>query len=259
MPQEEGLTHYLSLVKCLVLQTGLTASAGVATNKFLAKLASEMEKPNGLCVIRPAAAVSILAGLPIERFHGVGPATARRLHTAGIASGADLQALNEAEATRRLGRQGAHFWRLAQGIDERPVQPSRQRQSLSVERTFAMDISGAKAVEGAIEALAEELATRLAQSGFMAATVTLKIKYRDFRLSTRQTTLPVAPARADELASAAQALLRRAPLTAPVRLLGIWVGGSLGPLRQLVLPLAPDADQDPTEAGHGDAERRNQG
>jgi DNA polymerase IV len=232
-----------AIKEAIARETALTASAGVAANKFLAKLASELHKPDGLCVIRPAAARDILAGLPIERFHGVGPATGRRLRTAGIASGADLQALDEAEAVRRLGRQGAHFWRLARGIDERPVQPSRQRQSLSVERTFAVDISAPNAIDGAIDAIADELAMRLAQSGFLASTVTLKIKYRDFRLSTRQTTLPVAPVLADELADAARALLGRAPLTAPVRLLGLGVGGVVGQARQLLLPLATDAER----------------
>jgi DNA polymerase-4 len=218
-------------------ETALTASAGVSVNKFLAKLASEMEKPDGLCVIRPEQAIGVLAALPIDRFHGVGPATARRLRAAGIAAGADLQALDEREAGRRLGRQGIHFWRLAQGLDDCPVQPHRERKSLSVETTFATDLVTPDALARAVDLLAEELADRLAAGGFQGTAITLKIKYRDFRVTTRQTTLAAAPSSAVELASAARHLLARSPVTAPVRLLGLGVGGSADVTRQLALPL----------------------
>ncbi len=218
-------------------ETGLTASAGVAVNKFLAKLASDMEKPDGLCVIRPKDAMRVLSGLPIGRFHGVGPATARRLEAAGIANGADLQALTEAEAIRRLGRQGGHFWRLAHGIDERPVETGRDRKSLSVETTFARDLNGLPALDQAVDGLAEELARRLAQAGFRATTVTLKIKSHDFRLTTRQTTLARPPDGAAVLAEAGRHLLRRAPIDSPVRLLGLGVGGITASTTQLHLPL----------------------
>ena len=226
-----------SIKEAIRAETGLTASAGVAASKFLAKLASEMEKPDGLCVIRPKDARRILAGLPILKFHGVGPATARRLQAAGIANGADLQALSEIEAVRRLGRQGGHFWRLAQGIDERPVEPHRDRKSLSVETTFSTDLSGLDALDEAVAALAAELAERLGRAAFRATTVTLKIKYRDFHLTTRQTTLTAPPDRAEVLADAGRHLLRRAPITAPVRLLGLGVGGQAANTHQLTLPL----------------------
>ena len=218
-------------------ETGLTASAGVAANKFLAKLASDMEKPDGLCVIRPGDALRILAALPIAKFHGVGPATSRRLQAAGISTGADLQALAEAEAVQRLGRQGRHYWRLAHGIDDRPVQPYRDRKSLSVETTFATDLSGMASLDEAIDALAEELARRLQQAAFLAPTVTLKIKYRDFRLTTRQTTLTAPADQVEVLAAAGRLLLRRGPLRAPIRLLGLGVGGVTGSGQQLPLPL----------------------
>jgi DNA polymerase-4 len=196
-----------------------------------------MEKPDGLCVIRPERAQAILAELPIERFHGVGPATARRLKSLGIGKGGDLQAMDEAGAVRLLGRSGGHFWRLAQGIDERPVEPSRERKSLSVETTFAEDLHEPAALEAAIEAIAEELAQRLRTAAFHATTVTLKIKYRDFRLTSRQTTLPAPPDGKAELALAGLHLLRRAPLLAPVRLLGLGVGGQSRMAMQLALPL----------------------
>jgi DNA polymerase-4 len=234
-------------------ETALTASAGVSVNKFLAKLASDMEKPDGLCVIRPEHARAILADLPIDRLHGVGPATARRLRAAGVARGADLQALDEREARRRLGQQGVHFWRLAQGLDDRPVQPHRERKSLSVETTFATDLVARDALVRAVDSLAVELAHRLAGSGFRGTAVTLKIKYRDFRITTRQTTLAAAPSSTGELVTAARHLLDRAPVTAPVRLLGLGVGGPSDLVRQLVLPL------DDAEASSGDDQPPAQG
>ncbi len=218
-------------------ETGLTASAGVSFNKFLAKLASDMRKPDGLCVIRPARAPGVLAALPIERFFGVGPATAGRLRALGIARGADLQALDEAEAFHRLGRAGAHYWRLAQGIDDRPVVPDRSRKSLSVETTFEHDQNEPEALGRALDGLARDLADRLARSGYRALTVQLKIKYRDFRISTRQTTLHRAPASAEALAAIGRHLLRRAPLAAPVRLLGLGLGGAAARGGQLDLDL----------------------
>lgn len=218
-------------------ETGLTASAGVSVNKFLAKLASEMRKPDGLYVIRPEQAMAILADLPVERLHGVGPATTKRLLAAGIRTGSDLQAMDEAAATRLLGRQGGHFWRLARGIDERPVEPDRQRKSLSVETTFDTDLETLAAVVEALGGLAEELAARLERSAYRAATVTLKIRYRDFRLTTRQTTLATAPTSAFELKTAGRHLLERAPLEAPVRLLGLGLGGQEITTAQLSLPL----------------------
>jgi DNA polymerase-4 len=225
-------------------ETGLTASAGVSCNKFLAKLASDMEKPDGLCLIRPAQVLDVLAELPIERFFGVGPATASRLRAAGIRRGADLQALDEAAAVHRLGRSGAHYWRLAQGRDDRPVVPDRSRKSLSVETTFDQDIAGVTELTAALEELARDLAARLAQSGYQALTVHLKIKYLDFRISTRQTTLREAPRSAESLAAVGRHLLLRAPLAAPVRLLGIGVGGATTEAGQLTLGLDPQpADQ----------------
>lgn len=233
-------------------ETGLTASAGVSFNKFLAKLASEMRKPDGLCVIRPAQAQGVLAELPIERFFGVGPATAGRLRAAGVTRGADLQALDEQAAVHRLGRSGAHFWRLAQGLDDRPVVPDRDRKSLSVETTFEHDRDDPGDLAAALDDLARDLATRLARSGYQALTVQLKIKYRDFRISTRQTTLREAPSTAEALAAIGRHLLLRAPLAAPVRLLGLGLGGATARADQLALGLAvPPAEPDRRDRERG--------
>ena len=119
----------------ILATTGLTASAGVSFCTFLAKVASDLDKPDGLSVILPHEARAFLAALPVERFHGVGPATARRLHALGIATGADLQARTEADLRAALGKTGAWLARVARGLDDRPVRPHRVRKSVGVERT----------------------------------------------------------------------------------------------------------------------------
>mgnify|MGYP001206762459 FL=1 len=205
-------------------ETGLTASAGVSFNKLLAKLASDLRKPDGLSVIRPEKAVGFLSGLPIERFHGVGPATAARMRSLGIASGADLQQRSEAELKRAFGRSGLHYWRMARAIDERPVEPHRRRRSLSVEETFAQDLRGRDGLCRELTPLADMLAERLHKAGFAGRTLTLKIKLADFRLVTRSITLGHPLSDAAEIRELAATLLDRpgAPV-APVRLLGLGV------------------------------------
>jgi DNA polymerase-4 len=213
----------------ILARTGLTASAGVSFNKQLAKLASDLRKPDGLSVIRPEKALAFLAGLAIERFHGVGPATAARMRSLGIATGADLQRRSEAELLQAFGRPGRYYWRIAQGVDERPVEPDRRRRSLSVEETFATDLRGRDALARELAPLADSLARRLSTAGFGGRTLTLKIKLADFRLLTRRITLAHPLADAAEIRELATALLDRpgAP-TAPVRLLGLGVSTAAG-------------------------------
>jgi DNA polymerase-4 len=221
-------------------RTGLTASAGVSFNKFLAKVASDLVKPDGLSVIRPEQASAFLAELPIERFHGVGPATAARLHALGIRRGADLQERPEAELVARLGRAGGHYWRLAQGIDDRPVQPGRRRKSLSVEETFATDRRGRAALLAELRPLAETLALRLHAAEFRGRTLTLKIKLADFRVLTRRATVARPLLDPEGILTLAEALLDRpAPPAAAVRLLGLGVSceGAAEDGRQLALDL----------------------
>ena len=219
-------------------ETGLTASAGVSYNKFLAKAASDLDKPDGLAVIRPEGARAFLAGLPIQAFHGIGPAFERRLRAAGIHRGADLQALPEAAIVDLLGNPGRHFWRLARGEDPRPVEPDRARKSLSVETTYDFDLTSITAVEAALEPLAADLAERLRQSLFAGSTLVLKLRYADYRRRSRQTTAAGLDAPATILLEARR-LARRAPLEGPVRLLGLGVGRG-DPIRsggQFALPL----------------------
>lgn len=227
-------------IKAAILaETGLTASAGVSFNKFLAKIASDLEKPDGLTVIRPERALAFLAGLPIERFHGVGPATARRMRELGILTGADLQARSEAELAAAFGRLGRHYWRIAQGLDDRPVEPDRPRRSLSVETTFDRDLGAEGELMAALEALALQLAERLARAGFSGRTLTLKLRYADFKVASRRATRARPFAGGPEILAAAQELLAQRPRPGdPLRLLGIGVScGGEGDPRQLPLPL----------------------
>jgi DNA polymerase-4 len=221
-------------------ELGLTASAGVSFNKFLAKTASDLEKPDGLTVIRPAQALAFLAALPIERFHGVGPATARRMRAQGIATGADLQARSEHELTLAFGRVGRHYWDIAQARDERAVETDRARRSLSVETTFHHDLRGRMALEAALAPLAEELAARLARSGFAGRTLTLKLRYGDFQLVSRRATQAMAVLDTQQILRTANELLGQRPRPdEPIRLLGLGVSNATGDddPRQLSLPL----------------------
>lgn len=222
--------------------TGLTASAGVSVNKFLAKLASGLDKPDGLTVLRPERAAALLASLPVEAFHGIGPATAARLREQGIVTGADLQARSRADLVARFGRAGLHFWEIARGHDDRPVEPDRPRRSVSVETTFETDLADPAALLEELAPLARELARRLVRSGFQGRTFTLKIKDARFRVRTRSLTLSRPPADARELlALARRLLLEPGPPDEPVRLLGLGVAvtGEGEDPRQLRLEL-PD-------------------
>jgi DNA polymerase IV len=222
--------------------TGLAASAGVSYNRFLAKLASGLDKPDGLTVIRPGEAAAILAALPVERFHGIGPATAARLRALGIATGADLAAWPEADLVRRFGRAGGHFARIARGIDERPVVPDRARKSLGVERTFGEDLVSAEAMADALVPIARSLAERLDAHGQAGRTLTLKIKHADFTLRTRSRSFERPIAGAAALSRQGRELLLRPPPDRPVRLLGLTLAGLGDPLPpQLELALGDEA------------------
>jgi DNA polymerase-4 len=216
-------------------QTGLTASAGVSFNKFLAKIASDLNKPDGLTVIRPEQAEAFIGGLPIERFFGVGPATARKMKGLGIHDGALLRARSEDELARHFGKVGRHYFRIARGQDEREVRPDRPLKSIGAERTFDHDLADPAVMLERLGPIAEQVAERMARSGHFGRTVTLKIKHHDFSLTTRQRTLPDQVDSAEELMSMARWLLQHPePPARPVRLLGLSVS-SFGQAHQLSL------------------------
>jgi len=205
-------------------ETGLTASAGVGPSKFVAKVASDLDKPDGLTVVRPDEQMKFIAQLPIEKFHGIGPVTAEKMQELGIQTGADLQETPERELIHHFGKRGRHFKTLAVGTDDRPVQPDRDRKSVGAERTFSEDIARAEKMLERLVPIAERVAQRLQDAERKGRTVTLKLKSHDHQVSTRQTTVE-RPLRAkDELMAITERLLRRphSP-TEPVRLLGISV------------------------------------
>jgi DNA polymerase-4 len=209
--------------------TGLTASAGVSFNKFLAKVASAMDKPDGLYVIRPQAALDFVAKLPIERFFGIGPVTARKMKEAGIATGADLRARSEAELVHRFGKVGRHYFRIARGEDEREVSPDRPYKSIGAEETFLTDLVAPEAMLEALRPIAERVSERMAVADRFGRTVTLKIKHNDFTLHTRQHTLADPVHSAEELMALARWLLHTPePPYRPVRLLGL-TASNFGP------------------------------
>lgn len=231
-----------SIKSDILASTGLTASAGVSFNKFLAKMASDVDKPDGLFVLDLEHAEAFLSGLPIERFHGVGRATAEKMKELGIYTGADLLSRTEEELVRRFGKTGRFFYRIVRGEDHRPVQPERTRKSVGAERTFSHDVSRLDEMERRIAEIAARVADRLSGAGLAGRTVTLKIKYLDFTLTTRSTTLHRDIHSQQHLEAVALDLLKQPSPDRPVRLLGLTVShlraisGERG-TRQLTLSL----------------------
>lgn len=168
-------------------ELGLTASAGVSYNKFLAKVASDARKPDGLCTVHPDQALDFIATLPIEAFWGVGRATAKRMHELGISTGADLRERSLEELRRRFGKAGQVFYDFARGIDDRPVVSEWVRKSFGCEHTFDEDSAEPLEVEARLRLVAEELQRRLERKGFVGRTLTLKVKFSDFTSLTRST------------------------------------------------------------------------
>ena len=213
--------------------TGLSASAGVSYNKFLAKLASGMNKPNGLTVILPQEAQTLLDGLRVEAFHGVGPATTRRLHALGVYTGADLKEQSLDHLTETFGKVGEHFYSIVRGVDDRPVTPDRPHKSISAETTFEVDSQSVDALVLELPPLAEQVASRLDKAGLAARAVVVKLKYQDFKTITRRRTLPYRVASPETLQREAEKLLRALTLARPVRLLGVGVENLVDPAERL--------------------------
>jgi DNA polymerase IV len=201
--------------------TALTASAGVAPNKFLAKIASGWKKPDGLTVIAPDRVEGFLQALPVDALWGVGPVTARKLTARGIEKLVDVRTADPAMLRQTLGSLAEWLQQLANGIDDRPVEPDRERKSAGSENTFARDLTSFDEIRDEVESMARDIADWLARHGLFARTVTLKMRYHDFTTITHSHTTP--PTRDEtEIAARAVALLDRTEAgQRPVRLLGV--------------------------------------
>jgi DNA polymerase IV len=203
-------------------ETGLTASAGVSYNKFIAKLASDHNKPDGLCVVRPEQGLAFIARLPVARFHGVGPVTAKRMEKLGIHTGADLRRCSRDFLAQQFGKSGDYFYLAARAIDHRPVRPDRVRKSIGSENTFFQDLYGHEELAAALLDSSETVARHAARTGKAGRTVAIKLRYSDFRTLTRARTLPGPVSDVDSIQQVALALLAPLePVEQGVRLLGV--------------------------------------
>ncbi len=217
-PAEEIATQIRSIVRA---ETGLTISAGVAKNKFLAKLASAHGKPDGLCVV-PEPPNGFLLPLPLKRLWGIGPVTCRRLEKFGLRTVADLRQLDEARLERLFGNLGRQLYHLARGEDDRSVQTTSSRHSIGHEDTFDHDLHDSKALHRSLLDLAERVATRLRAKELAGRMVQLKVRFADFSTVTRCQTVNPPLDSALEILAVAKTLLRRTDAERyPVRLLGI--------------------------------------
>mgnify|MGYP003633341134 CR=1 FL=1 len=205
-------------------ETGLTASAGVSYNKLIAKLASDQNKPDGLCVVPPEQGADFIAAMPVSRIHGIGPVTARKMREMGIITGADLRRQELDFLQRHFGKAARFYHGAARGIDHRPVEDKQVRKSISVEDTFEQDLRAPEALAAALEPIIGRLWGRMEKAQSFGRTVTLKIKYNDFSIITRSATLPEPVMTEEMLARAGRDLLmRQFPVPKGVRLLGLGV------------------------------------
>jgi DNA polymerase-4 len=203
-------------------ETGLTASAGVSYCKFIAKLASDQRKPDGLCVITPERGPAFVASLPVARFHGVGPVTARKMERLGILTGADLRSWSQPQLEAHFGSSGSWYWRICRGIDDREVKPDRPYKSVSAERTFDEDLKDPDRLAAELERIAGFAWDRIGRAEVAGRTVTLKVKFGDFTLITRSKSFALPIPDQVAFAEAGQALLTALhPLPKGIRLLGL--------------------------------------
>lgn len=210
-------------------ETGLTASAGVASNKLIAKLASDQNKPDGLCVVRPGDSATFIAAMPVARIHGIGPVTARRMKEMGIETGADLRQRDLAFLQQHFGKAARYYYGAARGEDDRPVEDHRERKSISVEDTFETDLRAPDALDAALTPVIDRLWERMEKARIFGRTVTLKVKFADFALITRSESLAGPVSSRALLERIGRALLaRQCPVPKGVRLLGLGIHNLAG-------------------------------
>jgi len=207
---------------------GITVSIGLSCNKFLAKIASDLDKPRGFTVLGGTEAAAFLAPRPVTLIFGVGKVAERRLAREGLRTVGDLARLGETELMRRHGAEGSRLWRLAHGLDQRPVRAERDTKSVSAETTFDRDLASFRALELRLWALCERVSARLKSQELAGRTVTLKLKTADFRLRTRAQSLPHPTQLAASMFAAGRELLAREADGTPFRLIGIGVSALVG-------------------------------
>ncbi len=235
-------------IRAKILETtGLTASAGVSYNKFLAKLASGRRKPNGQFAIQPEEGEAFVAMLPVAKFHGVGPATAAKMQTLGIETGADLKAWSLEALTARFGKSGSWYYAVARGVDHRPVNPNRERKSSGSETTFGEDLTDPGQIEAGVLAMADDVWDWCGSTGRRGRCVTVKVKWANFEQCTRSRSFPSAIDSRTALHAASLALVRSVfPPAKGVRLVGVTLSNFTPERRSLDAPdLLAESDAAP--------------
>lgn len=208
----------------------LVASAGISYNKFLAKIASDYRKPDGLCTIHPEQALDFISKLPIEKFWGVGPVTAKHFHRLGIYNGLQLRQYSLDGLKREFGKLGNVYYQFARGIDTRPVEPEKVRKSVGCERTLEQDINQNSAVIIELYHVATELVDRIKEDGFAGNTLTLKIKFNDFTQISRSITQDRTLTKLDTILPLAKQMLKQVDfVNHPIRLIGLSVSNPRQP------------------------------
>lgn len=246
-PAEEIARNIVERIKRTL---GLSASVGIAPNKFLAKLASDLQKPGGLVVITPDNYRSVLDPLPVNRLWGVGPQTEKELFGMGIKTIGQLSRISPDHLRKRLGEMGEHLHRLANGVDERPVLPPEEAKSIGHEVTFQEDSSDKEFLASVLLDLADRVARRLRQAGLKGRTVTVKIRDTDFKTITRSRTLPAPTDFEEDIYENGLELAKEAELgRKPVRLLGVSISNFTGE-EGAQLSLFPEADRSEMVALH---------
>lgn len=222
-------------------ELNLTASAGISINKFVAKVATDLNKPNGQTFIGPSQIESFMEKLPVENFFGVGKVTAEKMKKMGLHTGADLKKLSEAELAKHFGKPGKFYYKIVRGVDDRPVQPDRETKSVSAEDTFQQDLTSLEEMNIALDTLSTIVFNRVERLSLKGKTVNLKVKYHDFKQITRSQSFPDFVER-ETLFETAKHLLASTDLTdKKIRLLGV----GLSNFGELVLPVheVPESDQ----------------
>ncbi|MDR8392969.1 DNA polymerase IV [Aliifodinibius sp. S!AR15-10] len=222
-------------------QVNLNASAGVSYNKFLAKVASDLDKPDGLAVITPEKAPDFLEQLNIGEFYGIGDATEKKMHSLGIKTGADLKKWSKIDLVEHFGKTGRFYYRIVRGVDNRQVKTDRIRKSLGKERTFSEDVDDIEWINNFFDELAEKISERLKQKNVAGKTITIKVRYSDFETITRSTSFDHYIDEGSDIAEAAKILLEQTQAgKRKVRLLGITLSNlnlnDEGIYEQLELP-----------------------